>query len=51
MTAFKDLRLLWADCDEAEDFVVHNVLSPRDLVFRPELMDETHLHTGFFFRL
>ena len=48
MTTFKDLRLTWADCDEAEDYVVHiNVLSPRDLVFRPDIMDETHLHLGF----
>ena len=46
MTTFKDSRLTWADFDEAEDYVVHNVLSPRDLVFRPEIMDETHLHLG-----
>ena len=25
----------------AEDYVVPNVLSPRDLVFRPDIMDET----------
>ena len=31
----------WTDCDEAEDYVVPNVLSPRDLVFRPDNMDET----------
>ena len=41
MTTFKDLRLTWTDCDEAEDYVVPNVLSPRDLVFRPDIMDET----------
>ena len=40
-TTFKDLRLTWTDCDEDEDYVVHNVLSPRDLVFRPDIMDET----------
>ena len=40
-TTFKDLRLTWTDCDEAEDYVVPNVLSPRDLVFRPDIMDET----------
>ena len=36
------------DCDEAEDYVI----SPRDLVFRPDNMDETvphtlYLHTHF----
>ena len=32
------------DCDEAGDYVVPNVLSPRDLVFRPDNMDETVPH-------
>ena len=27
-----DVRLTWRDCDEAGDYVVPNVLSPRDLV-------------------
>ena len=40
-TTFKDLGLTWTDCDEAEDYVVPNVVSPRDLVFRPDIMDET----------
>ena len=40
-TTFKDLRLTWTDCDEAEAYVVPNVLSPRDLLFRPDIMDET----------
>ena len=31
----------WTDCNEAGDYVVPNVLSPRDLVFRPDNMDET----------
>ena len=31
----------WTDCDEAGDYVVPNVLSPRDLVFRPDNMNET----------
>ena len=35
----------WTDCDEAGDCVVSNVLSPRDLVFRPDNMDETVPHT------
>ena len=40
-----DGRLTWTDCDEAGDYVVPNVLSPRDLVFRPDNMDETVPHT------
>ena len=28
-----DGRSTWTDCDEAGDYVVSNVLSPRDLVF------------------
>ena len=35
----------WTDCDEAVDYVVPNVLSPRDLVSRPDNMDETVPHT------
>ena len=46
-----DRRPTWTDCDEAGDYVVPNVLSPRDLVFRPDNMDETVPHTLsiFFF--
>ena len=40
-----DGRPTWTDCDEAGDYVVPNVLSPRDLVFRPDNMDETVPHT------
>ena len=40
-----DGRPTWTDCDEAGDYVVPNVLSPRDLVFRPNNMDETVPHT------
>ena len=40
-----DGRLTWTDCDEAGDYVVPNVLSPRDLVYRPDNMDETVPHT------
>ena len=40
-----DVRLTWTDCDEAGDYVAPNVLSPRDLVSRPDNMDETLLHT------
>ena len=40
-----DGRQTRTDCDEAGDYVVPNVLSPRDLVFRPDNMDETVPHT------
>ena len=40
-----DGRPTWTDCDEAGDYVVPNVLSPRDLVSRPDLIDETVPHT------
>ena len=40
-----DGRPTWTDCDEAGDYVVPNVLSPRDLVFRPDNMDGTVPHT------
>ena len=33
-----DVRLTWTDCDEAGDYVVPNVLSPKDLVSRPDTM-------------
>ena len=44
-----DVRLTWKDCDEAGDYVVPNVLSPKDLVSRPDNMDETVLHTKKYF--
>ena len=40
-----DGRPTLTDRDEAGDFVVPNVLSPRDLVFKPDNMDETVSHT------
>ena len=39
-----DGRPTWTDCDEAGDYVVPNVLSPRDLVSRPDIMDEIVPH-------
>ena len=42
-----DGRPTWTDCDEAGDYVVPNVLNPRDLVFRPDNMDETVPHTVY----
>ena len=41
-----DGRQIWTDCDEAGDYVVPNVLSPRDLVSRPDIIDETVPHTS-----
>ena len=41
-----DVQPTWTDCDEAGDYVVPNVLSPRDLVFRPDNIDETVPHTS-----
>ena len=38
-----DGRLTRTNCDETGDYVVPNVLSPRDLVSRPYNMDETVL--------
>ena len=46
-----DVGLTWTDCDEAGDYVVPNVLGPRDLVSRPDNMDETVLHTYLFYLL
>ena len=40
-----DIQLTWTDYDEAGDYVVPNVLSPKDLVSRPDNIDETVLHT------
>ena len=37
-----DVRLTWTDCDEAGDYVVPNVLSPRDLVSRPDNMTKLY---------
>ena len=42
-----DGRPTWTDCDEAGDYVVPNVLSPRDLVSRPDYMDETVPHIQY----
>ena len=46
-----DGRPTWTDCDEAGDYVVPNVLSPRDLVFRPDNMDETVPHRLIYCRV
>ena len=43
-----DGRLIWTDCDEDGDYVVPNVLSPRDLVCISDNMDETVPYTFKF---
>ena len=44
-TAFHDKWLTRTNCDEAGDYAVPNVLSPRDLVFRPDFRTKTvHTH-------
>ena len=42
-----DGRLARTDCDEAVDYVVPNVLCPRDLVSKPDNMDETVQPSSF----
>ena len=39
------VRLTWTDCAEDGNYVVLNVLSPRDLLSKLDNMDETVLHT------
>ena len=46
-----DGRPTWTDCDKAGDYDVPNVLSPRDLVFRPDNMDEIVPHTDIFVKV
>ena len=41
-----DGRLPLTNCDEAGDYVVPNVLSPRNLVSRRDKMDETVLSSS-----
>ena len=40
-----DGRPTWTDFDEAGDYFVPNACSPRDLLTRPDNMDETVPHT------
>ena len=47
MTIFQDKLLTRIDCDEAVDFAVPNVLSPTDLVFRPDLQKKLYTHKFF----
>ena len=41
-----DGRLVRTNCDEAGDYVVPNVFSPRDLVYRLDIMDENILSSS-----
>ena len=48
MTIFQDKLLIKTDCDEAEDYVVPNVFSTRDLVFRSDIGHKLyHVHDIF----
>ena len=38
-------RPTWTDCEEAGDYIVPYVLSPWDVVSRPDNMDETVTHS------
>ena len=44
MTFFQDKLLTRTDCDEAGDYVVPNVLIPRNLVFRPDIGHKLYHH-------
>ena len=44
MTILQDKLLTRTDCDEAGDYVVPNVLSPRDLVFRSDIGHKMYHH-------
>ena len=44
-----DGRSNWTNCDEAGDYVVPNVFSLRDLVSRPDIMDETVPHKSLLY--
>ena len=44
MTIFQDKLLARTCLDEAGDYVVPNMLSPRDLVFRPDIGQELCHH-------
>ena len=43
-TIFQDKLLTRTDCDKAGDYVVPNVLSPRDLVSRPDIGHKLYHH-------
>ena len=44
MTIFQDKLLTRTDCDESGDYVVPNVLSQRDLVFRLDIGQKLYQH-------
>ena len=47
MILFQDKLLTRTDCEEVGDYVVPNVLSPRDLVFRPDIGHKLYHHPYF----
>ena len=48
MTIFQDKMLTRTDCNKAGDYVVPNVFSTRDLVFRPDIGHKLyHHHTTY----
>ena len=44
ITIFQGKLRTRTDCDEAGDYVVPNVLSPRDLIFRPDIGHKLYHH-------
>ena len=44
MTIFQGKMLTGTECDEARDYVVPNVLIPRDLGFRPDIGHKLYHH-------
>ena len=47
MTIFQEKLLTRTDCGEAGDYVVPNVLSPREQVFRPDIGHKLYYHRGY----
>ena len=44
MAIFQDKLMTRTDCDEAGDYVLPNALSPRDIVFRPDIGHKLYHH-------
>ena len=44
ITIFQDKLLTRTDCEEAGDYVVPYVLSPRDLVLKPDIGQQLNHH-------
>ena len=50
MTIFQDKLLTRTDCEEAGDYVVPNVISPSNLVFRPDIGHKLYYHRDYMNR-